>query len=456
MKKYDAIIIGAGQAGPSLAATMVSKGEKVAIVERKLFGGTCVNNGCTPTKTLIASAKAIHTARRGHDYGFLVNGTIDVDMKKVKMRKDRIVERSAMGLESWINSLSDLDVYEEHATFLGNHVVQVGKEQLSAPKIFINVGTRARIQEEVNDVNYFTNSSMMDVDFVPEHLIILGGSYVGLEFAQMYRRFGSKVTVVEKNSRLLHREDVDVSLEVKKILENERINFRLGAECIKATQIDSSIKLDLICENGEPWVRGSHLLVATGRLPNTHDLGLENTQISIDDKNYIQVDEFLRTTVDGVWALGDVNGQGAFTHTAYNDFEIVADQLYGEDNRSTKQRIPCYALYTDPPLARIGLTENEALKQGRKLLKGDRPFSKIARARENGEEQGFMKVIVDSHTEEILGATILGVNGDEVIHGMLDLMYARASYKTILNAIHIHPTVSELIPTMLSELKSLN
>ncbi|MBO0322246.1 FAD-containing oxidoreductase [Muricauda sp. CAU 1633] len=456
MTHYDAIIIGAGQAGPSLAAKLVSKGEKVALIERKWLGGTCVNNGCTPTKTLIASAKAIHTAKRGSEFGFTIHSPVKTDMKTVKRRKDEIVQRSSQGLHRWLSGLAGLDIIEGHAKFLENKIIQVGNKHLSAPKIFINIGTRAQVPSEVHNIPYFTNSTIMDVDFVPEHLIILGGSYIGLEFAQMYRRFGSKVTVIESSSQLVPREDSDVSIELKKILEKEEIEFLLGAKCIRAFPHANGIKLELASNNGPTTLTGTHLLVATGRLPNTHDLGLENTDIILNKRGYIEADDFLRTNVEGVWALGDVNAQGAFTHTAYNDFEIVADTLFQGTNKGAKNRIPCYALFTDPPLARIGITETEALKTNRKLLKGHRPFSKIARARENGEENGFMKVIIDADTEQILGATILGLNGDEIIHGMLDLMYVKASYKIILNAVHIHPTVSELIPTMLGELKPIN
>mgnify|MGYP000008481703 CR=1 FL=1 len=456
MKNYDAIIIGAGQAGPSLAAKLASNGESVALIERKWLGGTCVNNGCTPTKTLIASAKAIHTVKRGGEFGFVIHGGVETDMKTVKKRKDEIVQRSARGLQNWLSGIAGLDIIEGHATFMGNKVIQVGTKLLSAPKIFVNVGTRARVPDEVQNIPYFTNSTIMDVDFVPEHLVILGGSYIGLEFAQMYRRFGSQVTVIESSPQLAPREDLEVSIALKTILEKEEIKFLLGATCVKAVPEANGIKLDLESANGPTSLHCTHVLVATGRLPNTHDLGLESTDIELNNGGYIVVDEFLRTNVEGVWALGDVNARGAFTHTAYNDFEIVANFLFQGANKSLEHRIPCYALFTDPPLARIGITEKEALKTNQNLLMGVRPFSKIARAKENGEENGFMKVIIDADTEQILGATILGLNGDEIIHGMLDLMYAKASYKILLNAVHIHPTVSELIPTMLGELKPLN
>ncbi|MCL6267752.1 FAD-containing oxidoreductase [Flagellimonas myxillae] len=456
MENFDAIIIGAGQAGPSLAAKFATQGHKTALVERKWLGGTCVNNGCTPTKTLIASAKAIHTAKRGAEFGFNVQGEIKTDMKLVKRRKDQIVQRSSKGLQNWLSSVTNLEIIEGHAKFLANTIIQVGERKISAPKIFINVGTRARVPQEVQQVPHFTNSTIMDVDFVPEHLIILGGSYIGLEFAQMYRRFGSKVTVIETNTELVPREDGDVSKELKNILEGEGIEFKLGATNLNASQHSKGIEINLDTNNGPTKIIGSHIFAATGRLPNTHDLGLENTDLILNKNGYIAVDKHLKTNVEGIWALGDVNAKGAFTHTAYNDFEIVENHIFQDSKRSINDRIPCYALFTDPPLARIGITEKEALKSTEKLLIGHRPFSKISRAKENGEEKGFMKVIIDANTERILGATILGLNGDEIIHGMLDIMYAKASYRTILNAVHIHPTVSELIPTILGELKPLN
>lgn len=455
MKKYDSIIIGAGQAGPSMAASLASSGERVALVERKWFGGTCVNNGCTPTKTLIASAKSAYNARRSIDFGVRIDGRIEVDMKKVKARKDALVNASNSGLEEWMKGTPNIDVYEAHAHFVDNYTLEVGNEKISAEKIFINTGGRARVLDKLKEVPYLTNSTVMDLDFVPPHLVIVGGSYIGLEFAQMYRRFGSEVTVIEMSSRIVKHEDEEVSLELQKILEREGVKFRFNAECILATKDGDEIVVNVDCKNGQPQIKGSHLLLAIGRIPNTDDLGLENTNIKTNDRGYIIVDDCLKTNVENIWALGDINAKGSFTHTAYNDFEIVRDQLINNDKRSTKDRILCYALYTDPPLARIGITEKEALQSGKKILKGYRPFTKIARAKEMGEELGFMKILIDCDTEEILGATILGVNGDEVIHSLLDIMYAKKSYKTIQRAVHIHPTISELIPTMLGELKEL-
>jgi len=460
MKTYDALIIGTGQAGPSLAAALANTGKKVAIVERKRFGGTCVNTGCTPTKTLIASAKVAHMAKNAQAYGILIDeGRITVDMKKVKERKDKIVKQSNTGVEHWMKHTKNLEVYEGHARFTSNKVVEIdGAEQIGADHIFINVGGRALVLDDVKDAQYFTNSSIMDVDFVPDHLVIVGGSYIGLEFAQMYRRFGSKVTVIEMKNRVVSQEDPDVSLEVQHILEREGVQFRLEAECIKATQDGDTVVVDVICKEGDPQVRGSHLLVAVGRVPNTHDLGLENTTIKVDGRGYIPVNDTLETNVEGIWALGDVNGIGGFTHTAYNDYEIVANRLFGDATRTVKDRLLCYALYVDPPLARVGISEVEALKEvekGRNILVGRRPMSKVSRAREKGEDLGFMKIFVDADTREILGFTILGVNGDEIIHSILDSMYAKTPYTVLQRAVHIHPTVSELIPTLLGELELL-
>lgn len=452
---YDAIVIGTGQAGPSLAARLAATGMKTAIVEKDLFGGTCVNNGCTPTKTLVASAKAAHIARRSLDFGVNISGTIIVDMKKVKERKDLLVRQSNQGVEQWMKNTEHLSVFQGHARFIGPHSIQVNDQQLETEKIFINVGGSAFIPPGFETVNYLTNESMMEIDLVPEHLIIVGASYIGLEFGQMYRRFGSQVTIIEMADRLIKREDPDVSEEMQRILELEGIKFRLNAKCLKGIQDDQGITVDVDCDVGEKTVNGSHLLIATGRKPNTFDLGLELAGIKTDLRGYILVDDQLRTNVEGVWALGDVNGEGAFTHTSYNDYEIVAANLLDSDPRRVTDRIPAYALYTDPALARIGIDETEARKSGRNILMATRAMKRIARAREKGETHGFMKILVDADSHLILGATILGIEGDEVIHSLLDMMYAKMPYTVIRRAVHIHPTVSELIPTALADLKPL-
>jgi pyruvate/2-oxoglutarate dehydrogenase complex dihydrolipoamide dehydrogenase (E3) component len=455
--KYDAIVIGTGQAGPSLAVRLAETGMKVAIVERKRFGGTCVNNGCIPTKTLVASARAAHVARRGGGYGVTIQGSIAVDMKKVKARKDAVVRQSSEGLEKWLRNTQNLTVIEGQARFTNAHRVRVGDGLLEANNIFINVGGRASIPpfRGIDQVSYLNNSTMMDVDFLPEHLVVIGGSYVGLEFAQMYRRFGSEVTVVERGPRLIKSEDEDVSENIKTILEGEGIKIRLNAECIGFEKRGEKVAVQVDCTSGDKTVIGSHTLLAVGRVPNTNDLGLENAGIKVDKRGYIQVDDQLRTNVPGIYALGDCNGRGAFTHTAYNDYEIVAANLLDSDHRRVSDRITAYALYIDPPLGRAGTTETEVRNSGQKALMAKMSMTEVGRAREKAETDGFMKILVDAETKKILGASLLGTECDEVIHSILDVMYANAPYRVIQRAMHIHPTVSELIPTMLGELKLL-
>ncbi|GAB1581488.1 FAD-containing oxidoreductase [Phyllobacterium phragmitis] len=457
-RRFDAIIIGAGQAGPSLAGRLTAAGMSVALIERKLIGGTCVNTGCTPTKTLVASAYAAHMARRAASYGVTIPGDIAVDMKAVKARKDAVSGKSRSNLESWLADMERCTVIRGHARFLSAHEVSVGEEVLSADRIFINVGGRALVPDMpgVDKISYLTNTSILDLDRLPRHLVIVGGSYVALEFAQMYRRFGSAVTVLEKKPHLIAREDEDVSTAVREILEGEGIHVRLNAECISFSPRGSDIAVGVDCQSGDREVLASHVLLAVGRQPNTDDLDLDKAGVETDERGYIRVDDQLRTNVEGIWALGDCNGKGAFTHTAYNDFEIVAANLLDDDPRRVSDRLPAYALYIDPPLGRVGLTETEARKSGKRLLVGMRPMTRVARAVERGESQGFMKIIADADTHQILDASILGVSGDEAIHCVLDIMYAGAPYTTLQRAVHIHPTVSELIPTLLGEMKPVD
>jgi pyruvate/2-oxoglutarate dehydrogenase complex dihydrolipoamide dehydrogenase (E3) component len=454
-RHFDAIIIGTGQAGPPLAARLASAGMTVAIIERHKFGGTCVNTGCIPTKTLVASAYAAHVARRGAEYGFDVTGDVRVDMKRVKARKDEVSGRSNRGVEDWLRGLNNCTVILGHARFESSHTVMVNNEVLQGEHIFINVGGRASVpaMPGIQDVPFLTNSSMMDVDFLPEHLVIVGGSYIGLEFGQMYRRFGSRVTIVEMGPRLIGREDEDVSEAVRHILEAEGIQVRLNAKCISVAKRNNGLAVGITCDGGPPEVIGTHVLLAVGRTPNTNDLDLDRAGVATDQRGYIVVDDQLQTNVAGIWALGDCNGRGVFTHTSYNDYEIVADNLLNGDHRRVSDRIQAYALYTDPPLGRCGMTDAEIRKSGRAALAAKLPMSRVGRAVEKGETQGFMRVSVDAQTKHILGAAILGTGGDEVVHVLLDVMYAKAPYTVVQRAMHIHPTVAEFLPVVFSKLE---
>jgi pyruvate/2-oxoglutarate dehydrogenase complex dihydrolipoamide dehydrogenase (E3) component len=451
---FDAIIVGAGQAGPPLAGRLTEAGQRVAIIERKLVGGTCVNTGCIPTKTLVASAHAAQLARRGAEYG-VGTGPVSVDMAKVKARKDDVMLADRRGVESWLAGMDGCSLVRGHARFEDPHSVSVGGDLLHADRIFLNVGGRAVVPDipGLADVEFLTNVSILELDTLPTHLVILGGSYIALEFAQMYRRFGARVTVVERGSRLASREDDDVSVTVRQILEAEGVDVVVGADDVRIAKSDNGF--ELTPAPGAAPIVGSHLLVAVGRRPNTDDLGLEATGVRTDPGGYIVVDDQLRTNVEHIWAMGDCNGKGAFTHTSYNDFEIVAANLLDDDPRRVSDRITTYALYIDPPLGRAGMTVDQVRASGRKALLGKRPMTRVGRAVEKGETQGFMKVVVDADTDEILGAAILGVGGDEAIHAILDVMSAKAPYTTLSRTMHIHPTVSELIPTMLQEMSPL-
>ena len=456
-RHFDSIIIGAGQAGPSLAGRLTQSGQNIAFIERSLFGGTCVNTGCIPTKTLVASAYAAHMARRAADFGVHIEGAIKIDMKAVKARKESILAKSRDGIENWLRHMENCTVFHEQARFLSSYEVQAGSETITAKQIFINVGGRAHVPKMpgIGQITYLTNTSILNLEELPEHLVVVGGSYIGLEFAQMFRRFGSEVTVVEMGPRLVQHEDEDVSAAIKEILEAEGIHLRLNAECIAFEAADKGAYVHVSCDEGEPKVHGSHVLLAVGRIPNTDDLGLQAAGIVTDERGYIVVDDQLRTNVEGIWAMGDCNGRGGFTHTSYNDFEIVAANLLDNDPRRVSDRIHAHALYTDPPLGQVGMTETQVRQSGKPALIGTRPMTKVGRAVEKGETQGFMKVLVDAESKKILGASILGTGGDEAIHCILDVMYSGRPYTTIQRAMHIHPTVSELIPTVFGDLKPL-
>jgi pyruvate/2-oxoglutarate dehydrogenase complex dihydrolipoamide dehydrogenase (E3) component len=453
MNRYDALIIGTGQAGPTLAERLANTGMHVAVIERGRFGGTCVNNGCTPTKTLIASAYVARLAQRAAEYGLEV-GPVKVDMARVKARKDAVVDSARTSLEQWLRGLPNVSIYQAQARFLKAKTITVGSDTLTAERIFINVGARPHIPDlpGVRQVPYLTSESMMDVDFLPEHLLVVGGSYVGLEFGQMYRRFGSRVTIIEMAPRLIGREDPEVSQAVRDILAAEDIAIRLDAKCIALESAPGGVQVGVECAEGAPRETGTHVLLAVGRVPNTDELGLREAGIETDDRGYIKVDDALNTSVPNVYALGDCNGHGGFTHTAYNDYEIVADNLLTGAHRKVSDRIPIYGLFTDPPLGRLGRTEAEARRDGYKILVGRMPMTDVSRAREKGETQGLMKVLVDASSRQILGAAILGTGGDEAVQSLVDAMYGHLPYTVVQHGVRIHPTVSELIPTMLGEL----
>lgn len=454
-RSFDAIVIGAGQAGPPLAGRLTAAGQTVAVIERKLVGGTCVNYGCIPTKTLVASAHAAHLARRGADFG-IGTGEVAVDMGKVKARKDAIMLSDRHGVEDWLQGMDGAELIRGHARFVDPHTVDVDGELLRAERIFLNVGGRAVVPDfpGLDGIDYLTNVGILDLDVLPEHLVIVGGSYIALEFAQMYRRFGARVTVIEKGPRLTSREDEDVSATIAEVLRAEGIGVVLNATDIRFSKQDGGFAVTP--RDGADPIVGTHLLLAVGRTPNTDDLGLEHAGVDLDGRGYVVVDDQLRTTAGHIWAMGDCNGKGAFTHTSYNDFEIVAANLLDNDPRRVSDRITTYALYIDPPLGRAGMTVDQVRQSGRKALVGKRPMTRVGRAVEKGETQGFMKVVVDADTEEILGAAIFGVGGDEVVHSILDVMTAKLPYTAISRTMHIHPTVSELVPTMLQELKPLD
>lgn len=454
----DAIIIGTGQSGPSLANRCVQEGMQVVVIERSRFGGSCVNYGCTPTKALVASAKAAEMIRQGEKYGIRVSG-FQVDMAKVKARKDAIVAQSNEGVEQWLKSLERCQVIEGHAQFESAHRVRVGSTVVEGEKIFINVGARAHIPPIVGleRISPFTNASLLEIDFVPEHLLILGGGYIALEFAQIFRRLGSQVTVLQRNQVLMPKEDHDVSTTIEEILRaegiqviTEALNFQILPESRQGqvlAQIDTGTT--------KQTIKGTHLLIAVGRIPNTDDLGLDQAGIQTNEKGFIIVDDELRTSQPHIWAIGDCNGRGAFTHTSYNDFQIVAENLFDGGSRKVSERIPIYALYTDPPLGRVGLTEREVRLSKREALMAKIPMTRVARAREKGETAGFLKILVDAQSEQILGASFLGTGCDEVVQMVAEVMYAKAPYTVLERGVLIHPTVSELVPTLLGQLKPL-
>lgn len=451
-RSFDAIVIGGGQAGPFLAARLAGAGRKVALIERRFMGGTCVNDGCQPTKTLVASARVAWLARRAKDFG-VSTGPVSVDMAAVKARKQKIVLASRQGLDDWMEGTENLTVFRGSAAFVSPSAVEVNGEVLEGEAFFLNTGARPVVPDWAAGVPYLTNTSILELDTLPKHLLIVGGSYIGLEFAQMYRRFGAEVTVLARSARLAAKEDEDVSTAIRDILEGEGIRVITGAGCMAAERRGDGVAVRYA--GGTDAVEGSHLLLAMGREPNVEDLKLDKAGVELDEEGYVAVDDNLRTNQPHIYALGDVNGRGAFTHTSYNDFEIVSQNLLDGADRKVSERVPAYALYIDPPLGRAGMSEVEVRKSGRPALVAVRPMTKVSRANERAENLGFMKVFADAETRKILGVALLGIEGDEVMQSLLEAMAAGVDVDTIIRTMHVHPTVSELVPTLLGDLKPL-
>ncbi|MBW8201126.1 mercuric reductase [Muricauda sp. W52] len=454
MSTFDAIVIGSGQAGTPLVFKLASQGQKVAFIEKEHFGGTCLNVGCTPTKTYVASARRMWEAQHGEDMGIEIPLGTKANLRKIKARKDTLIQKSVEGISKEVEQSENIIFFKGEARFEGEKIVAVGNKFLTAEEIYINVGCRPFIPDGYDDIPYLTNQSMLELEELPEHLLIIGGSYIGLEFGQMFSRLGSKVTIIEQGDSIIGREDEETSQTIQQIMEGDGVAFRLGAMCLAAKKNDNGgISAQINCtKDGSVQIEGSHLLLAVGRRPNTEDLQLDKTGVKINNDGFIEVNDHLETDVKGIFALGDCNGKGAFTHTAYNDYEIIADNKFGGKNRKVSDRITTYGLYVDPPLGRVGITKREARQKGMDVLIGHRPFSKIARAKEKGETSGYMSVLVDARTKKILGATVLGVGGDEIISSIINIMYADTGYKVIRDAVHPHPTVSELIPIVLESL----
>jgi pyruvate/2-oxoglutarate dehydrogenase complex dihydrolipoamide dehydrogenase (E3) component len=456
-KIFDAIIVGSGQAGTPLAFKMAGEGKQVAFIEKEHWGGTCVNVGCTPTKAYVASARRMWDAHQGDELGVSIPPGTKINLHKVKERKNALIRKSSEGIASGIKGSDHITSFNGEASFTGFKTLKVNGEEIQAEQIFINTGARPFIPDGFEDVNYLTNQSILQLDELPEHLIIVGGSYIGLEFGHMFRRFGSKVTIIERNNQVIAREDEEISESILKILEEEGVEFRLNATCISGkNNKDGTVTVSVDCTKGAPEVTGTHLLLAVGRTPNTDMLNLQTSGLGTDKKGYIEVNDYLETSVPGIYALGDCNGKGAFTHTAYNDYEIVAENMFDGKDRKVSDRIMTYALYVDPPLGRAGMTKKEALAKGHNILEAKMPMDQIARAKEKGEIKGLMSAIIDADTKEFLGAAVLGVGGDEIISSILTLMYANAPYTVFRDAVIPHPTISELIPTMLESAKKIS
>lgn len=452
IQEFDSIIIGSGQAGTPLVFSLASKGKKVAFIEKEGVGGTCLNVGCTPTKTYVASARRMWDIANSNTLGVDFTGSFKSNMKKIKKRKDLLIGKSRKGIEKAIHENENITFFQGEAQFISNYEVKVNDLVLTANEIFINVGGRAFVPDEYNDIPHLTNVSILNLNELPEHLVIIGGSYIGLEFGQIFKRFGSKVTIIERGDRIIKREDKDVSEEILTFLKADGIEFVFNAKKIEPSYDETKITLTI---NDDIKVDGSHLLLAIGRKPNTDVVKIEDTDVKINERGFIEVNDYCQTNVEGIYALGDCNGKGAFTHTAYNDYQIVENYLFGDKSRKISDRVSTYGLFVDPPLGRCGMTKAQAKAQGINILEGKREMKRIARAKEKAETYGFMSILVNKDTDRIIGGCVLGSGGDEIITSILNVMYADKPYTLVRDSMVLHPTISELIPTTLEKLKEI-
>jgi len=466
MKQYDVIWIGTGQAAGTVLSRLTGAGKSVAVIEGGRFGGTCVNYGCTPTKTLVASARAAHMAHRGPDFGVIIE-QYSIDFNKVMARQNAIRNAGSSGLESWIGGMPGVDLYKDYAQFVDDHTLRVGAESIVGDTIVIHAGARSRKPPipGLDQINWLDNVGLLDLSVLPQHLVIIGGSYISMEFAQAFRRFGSEVTILERGPQLMFREDTDIAEIARDILLGEGINIEFNVQVDSVgpstgAEQDEKVEVRIMRDGNADLVRGSHLMVAAGRVPNTEKLNLEAAGVTMNERGFIPVNDTMQTNVPHIYAVGDVNGEAAFTHTSVNDGEIFwdhySDTVPADEARKLSDRIITYAMFIDPPLGRVGMSEKDARKSDRNLLMATLPMARISRAREKDETDGLVKIIVDADTEEFLGATILGVGGDEIINVFTPFMYTGQSYKLFRRAVLIHPTVAELMPWILDDLKPLS
>jgi len=459
-QQFDAIVIGSGQGGTPLSMALAGAGMRTALVERKHIGGTCINEGCTPTKTMVASGRVAYLTRRAPDYG-VHTGPVSVDMAKVRKRKRDIVDSFRNGSQSRIEKTANLELIFGDASFSGSKTVSVrlpdgGYRTLSARYIFINAGTRASRPklDGLDDVPFLDNASIMELDAVPDHLLILGGGYIGLEFGQLFRRLGSRVTIVQSARQLLMGEDPDIAEEVAHILQQDGVDVRLNSKATHVEQSGTNIRLQALSEHASTTLDGSHLLVATGRAPNSDTLNLAAAGVQTSDRGFIQVNDRLETTAEGVYALGDIKGGPAFTHISYDDFRIIRSNLIEKKTASTKNRQVPYTLFIDPQLGRVGLTESEARKQGRSIRVAKLPMTHVARALEVDETRGFMKAVVDAESNQIIGAAILGLEGGEVMAALEIAMMGKLPYTALRDGTFAHPTLVESLNNLFMAMDS--